>query len=87
MLAARATAAIAKSAEWSVRYARFVLKGRFARAERVISKNPEWACEYASKVVGGRLPSKMHRAMEAMRGNPFADKYLDGQIELSGGLG
>lgn len=82
-----AEAAIARSAEWSVRYARFVLKARFPRAEKAISRNPEWAYEYSVKVVGGRLPSRMHRAMESMRGDPFADKYLASQVELSGGQG
>lgn len=74
---------IARSPEWSVRYARFVLGGRFARAERAISRDSMWCYEYALKVVKGRLPPKMHRAMEALHGDHFAEKYLKFQVEVS----
>jgi hypothetical protein len=73
--------AISESAEWSVRYARFVIKGRFKKAERTISKDSIWAYEYAIKVIKGRLPPRMHRAMESLRGDYFAEKYLNFQIE------
>lgn len=74
---------ISESPEWSVRYARFVLKRRFRRAERTIAGSPEWAYEYATKVVKGRLPPRMHRIMESMRGDAHADRYMKFQIEIS----
>lgn len=73
---------IARSPEWSVRYARFVLGGRFARAEKAISKDSMWCYEYALKVVRGRLPPHMHRAMESLRGDQFAEKYMKFQVEV-----
>ena len=76
---------ISTNAEWSVRYARFVLKGRFVSAEKTISKDPMWALEYACKVVGGRLPSRMHAVMLSMRGDPFAEKYMEFQLKSAAG--
>lgn len=72
---------ISKSAEWSVRYARFVIRGRFRIAERAISKDTMWAYEYAVKVVKGRLPPRMHRIMESLKGDSFAEKYMNFQVE------
>lgn len=73
---------MSKSPEWAVRYARFVLKGRFRRAETSISKSAEWSLEYAQKVMHGRLPPSMHRRMQSMVGDHFADKYMDFQSKM-----
>jgi len=48
--------AIAKSAEWAVKYAYTVIGGRFPEGEAAIAIVPHWAFQYALNVIRGRFP-------------------------------
>ena len=48
--------ALAKSPEYAVHYARYILKDRFPAGEDVIAKDPAWAYNYARFVIKGRWP-------------------------------
>ena len=47
--------AIAQSAEYSCKYARYVLKGRFELGEKAIAQSAEYSCKYARYVLKGRF--------------------------------